>query len=372
MAFKKILMVVSVVALVAVPLRAARASAVVPQVMSYQAILTDDGGNLLPDGDAATYFRILDEVGTVLYEERQQVRSVAGRVSALIGNGLDAQGAPTGGVPQAVISPDGRRYLEVMVEGQPAFARMEMASVPYATFAQQALSVAVGSVDSQAIADQGIAFGDLSNDAIKGLAEALRSGSTNQVFVTEQAFAEPCAAAKVGVAPGLTHSNSSQVQGVLADLDSGLTQVEQTGQGKLDRTGGSVTGTLTMQANIELADGNTVDGVDVSLLSSQVNALDNPARLSFGRSLWGTVTFSGQSVSFAGVGATVQYISMNQCRVVFDQPMQDTTYAVTLTPMSTAQTVPGGTVSTPLVFNKTAQGFYVMTGNHFDVIVMGR
>jgi hypothetical protein len=65
------------------------ANAQVPQTMSYQGILTDPGGNPVPDGNVGLTFRLFDIAagGTPLWQETQQVTVSKGIFSAILGTG---------------------------------------------------------------------------------------------------------------------------------------------------------------------------------------------------------------------------------------------------------------------------------------------
>ena len=345
-------------------------------------MLTDDGGNPIPDGEVGAWFRIVDAAGNVLYEEQQQVVAQQGLVSALIGNGLTAAGAPTGGVPLEAIAPEGTRYLEVAVDGLPPTPRMEIAAVPYAAYAQVAFGVIEGGVDSRAIADNSIAFKDLAEGAVTGIASALTSSAVPSPFITEDAFRLPEAAAKIGVAPGLGSSDATDLQGALGDLDAAIAQqgarvtaeISARAGGdaaRVSRAGDTMTGTLTMLAPIVMAEGATVDGVDVGGLSQQVSAIEAPTRLSFTRSAWGSVTISGADVAISGSSLGVSRISATEFRITFAQPMSDNAYAVSASPsFRDPITAPSG-LQPPIVHRKTPGSFDVIASCPFDVTIMG-
>ena len=125
----------------------------VPVVMGYHSAVTDEGGNPIDDGGWNAWFRITDINGAKLYEERQGVTAIGGRISTLIGNGLTADGAPTGGVPLEALDPDGVRFLEVEIEGMDPLPAVEMAAVPYCSYSQVALGAAEGSISFDALAE---------------------------------------------------------------------------------------------------------------------------------------------------------------------------------------------------------------------------
>ncbi|GBD04586.1 hypothetical protein HRbin20_00151 [bacterium HR20] len=74
-------------AIVLVVVLAAVASAQVPRVLSYQGILTDSQGRILPDGEYQLTIRLYDRVDATepIYVEEQRVEAVRGVVNVLIG-----------------------------------------------------------------------------------------------------------------------------------------------------------------------------------------------------------------------------------------------------------------------------------------------
>jgi len=192
----------------------------VPRVLAYQSVMYDEGGNPIADGESEVIFRIVDYDGNVLYDEQQRLDVVRGAVSALVGNGLTAEGAPTGGLPFDVLGGGDGRYLEVEVMGYPPTDPMEIASVPYAIYADRALGVADGAVDAAGIADGSIAFEDLSDEVVDRIAKQM-TGEREIVFKDDldSMYREPEAASKIGVERGFSYSGANDLQGVLEDMD---------------------------------------------------------------------------------------------------------------------------------------------------------
>lgn len=214
-----------------VPWPAAADGLRVPPLLGYQSILYDDGGNVIEDGPVDVSFRITDADGGVLYEEHQRLEAIYGHVSALVGNGLTPDGAPAGGIPHGVFSPEGPRYLEVEADGFLQAQQMEVASVPYSVYADVALGAAADAIDSNAIADGSLRFDDLSEELIDRLVDRLAGGQGGVQFVLrgdlESMYRGPEAAATIGVRPGLNYSGANDLQGVLQDLDSAVRRREE-------------------------------------------------------------------------------------------------------------------------------------------------
>jgi hypothetical protein len=195
----------------------------VPELINYQSLLYDDGGNLVPDGEVSIKFRITDIEGDILYEETQTTNVIGGAVSAMIGNGLDENGAPTGGIPLSILTPDESRYLEVEVGDYPPQGAMEIVSVPYAMYAEQAMTVAAGSLKIEHFSEQ------LLQDLGTELSE---SGGVT----TWDDLGQSDGASAVGVQSGFTYSTSSDTQGVLQDLDAAISG----GDARIDSVEGSI------------------------------------------------------------------------------------------------------------------------------------
>lgn len=351
---------------------------IVPQVMGYHSIIYDEGGNLIADGDIGVWFRILDPAGAVLYEERQTVTALNGQVSALIGNGLTAQGAPTGGVSLDALNPDGEKYLEVEVEGMTKLSPMEFASVPYATYAQEALSAAEGAIDGKAIAEGSLLFKNFAQDAIDGLTNAITGGKgLGQIVMRDELatlFRSPSAAANIGVQRGLTYSGANDLQGVLRDLDLALASRDEKIMGvqnnKVSKSGDTMNGTLNMSGNAitnlpapinasdaarkadvdavasavgseaaarssaDAAINGRIDGLDVRL-----DIVEDPQKISFAHSSWGKIKYIGNNPEFwqftSGQNASLKDGgTMSSFTIVLDNTFLNDNYAVIVTPIN--------------------------------------
>lgn len=190
-------------------------AAQVPRLINFQSVLYDDAGEAIPDGAADVTFSITDIDGNVLYREMQTLDVVRGMVSAMVGNGLTSSGAPTGGVPLDIFEADEGRYLDITVDGYQPQATMEIVAVPYALVAMKALSAAKHSIDGDAIMPGAITAEHFSRDTLKELGGALVSSASLSVST---------AAESIGVRPGFSYSGSSNIQGVLTDLDRVVAQ----------------------------------------------------------------------------------------------------------------------------------------------------
>lgn len=196
-------------------------------VLAYQGVLYDSGGNPLADGEVKVDFAILDVDGDVLFSEYQYVDVIDGNVSALVGNGTAPDGGNSGGVSNEIFLANGPIYLEVEAEGYPSTQQMEIASVPYAMVSDIAYSVASGAVNSEGIEDGSIKFEDFGDDALTGLVDELSGLGVLTQDNLDSMYREPSGAAKIGVERGLNFSGSNHLQGVLGDLDRAIKQREE-------------------------------------------------------------------------------------------------------------------------------------------------
>ncbi|MFH0800518.1 MAG: hypothetical protein V2A66_10125 [Pseudomonadota bacterium] len=392
----------------------------VPNVLSFQSLLFDDGGNPIADGSVGITFRVKDAKDQVLYEEKQSLDAVRGGVSALVGNGLNAQGAPAGGIPSAVLDPAGSRYLEAQVDGFPATSPMEIASVPYAVYANQALSAAEGAIDSKAIADGSIGYADLNRDLIRQLSSEITGEKGAGGIVFKEGLRDPSSAATIGVKANLVYSASNDLQGALADLDRAIKRrdekidAEATARGGMDATLQSSVGSeatarssmdATLQSSIESeatarqqaeaqlqaaisSEAQTRQQEDALVLSqAQQNiaagntTVMNDINSRLYPSAWGSVTNSSSPVI---TGANVSLGTCSDggnCEITFNTKMGSANYAVVVTGQY-RYTIQAPTVVTAglIVSDKTTDGFTIKPSAGagagsmfpFDFIVMGQ
>jgi len=244
------------------------AGTAVPHFLNYQSLLYDDGGNLLADQPAGMTFRITDAAGSVLYEERQTLDVVHGAVSALVGNGQDANNAPMGGIPASVLTPDGARYLEVTVDGYSPESGLEIVSVPYSVYAEKALSVADEAVTGAMLAKKIITMDHLADGLVDQLAGemsargalATRTDLTNM----QTTYRAASGAGNIGVNGGFVYSGNTNIQGVLQDLDRSI----QKRQSEIEAHAGSA-------SNVHGVTGNVVGTHDAQILSNKTLVAPN-------------------------------------------------------------------------------------------------
>jgi hypothetical protein len=123
-----------------VALLAGSASAAVPGIMSYQGLLRDGGGLVVPDGNYTLTFRLYSVAsgGVALWTEAQTLAVADGVFNALLGSVT----------PFGALTFADQYYLGVQVGGNPELSpRVRLASSPYAFTARHVEPNVVSSVD---------------------------------------------------------------------------------------------------------------------------------------------------------------------------------------------------------------------------------
>ncbi len=333
----------------------------VPEYLVYHSKLYDDGGNPLGDGEIFVEFRISDARGDLLYEESQEIEIVRGGISALIG----------GGMSQDILEPDGPRYIEVVVDGVSVTDPLEIASVPYAIYAQNALGVGDGVVDSASIRNGGVEFDDLSDALVERLGEELSRGGVAGGLVSQGYLESVSGASAIGVTSNFSYSGANNLQGVLADFDRAIrmrdentrssVEAEAAARIAADNTEALARATAdTVEAAARVSADNTGAAARV-VNTNRIVALEGavgsitapPERPEYEVRAWGADVYcnsASQSANMsAGGNVTAGFNGSGECRVTFVQPMQSANYAVNITPL----------VDQLYVWGKSADGFTV-------------
>jgi len=344
-------------------------AAEVPNVMGYHSAIVDEGGNPIQDGEWDVTFRITDVAGSPVYEESQRLSAVGGQISALIGNGLDSSGAPTGGLPLEAVEPGGYRYLEVAIDGMDPLPAQELASVPYASYCQSALSVAAG----------GVTKDSLDGSVVDHIASQMTDGAGAESIVLQQdlstVYSEPASATYIGVASeSIACSEASNLQSILDDLDQAIAvnsqNIASCEDDKVSREGDTIDGDVNLNGNVYVQDGRTIDGYDISVEFVSINERTSNLESNCCLRTWGTVV-GGPSPTISGSNVALSSTSVDNYHVAFTQPFADASYAVVLTPIAGIVESP----ALPKVYGKTSSGFDVhfdgASTRSFDFIVMG-
>ena len=119
----------TLIAVLMIVIVAGVADATPPRTMSYQAVLTDDMGNIVPDGNYLMSFRIYDAAsgGTMLWIETKNVTVTNGRFEVILGS-LS---------PLSLLSFEDPYWLGLTVGADPEMTpRTELAGAPYSQIAR--------------------------------------------------------------------------------------------------------------------------------------------------------------------------------------------------------------------------------------------
>lgn len=297
----------------------------VPMTFAFQSEVFDGGGNPIPDGAVTVRFSISNVAEEYLYEETQVVNVMRGILSAMVGSGVDLNGAPTGGIPLAAFI-SGPVFLLAEVEGYPALPLMEIGSAPYALVSQRALSVQDGVVTSVSVADGSLEITDVSENFISSLAQKL--GESESVMTksgVEEMFREPSSAEKIGVKKGFNYSASSNLQDTLADIDLAVRarderisietnerkSADQSLQAAVDSkmpiSGGTITGDVVISGNLSVQ--NSIS--EAKLPDHVHNGADGQGGTIFPSAIWfdAGIRLDGETV------AVPAGYSQSQCKV---------------------------------------------------------
>ncbi|MBI2092230.1 MAG: hypothetical protein HYT75_04465 [Deltaproteobacteria bacterium] len=201
----------------------------IPPYFNYSGSLTDDGGNLLPDGTKNIRFKIVNSAGGTIFEETQDVEIIKGEISAIVGNGINpSTGAPSAGIPAASIEPGDTLFFQIEIDGEQIYDPMEIVSSPYAIWADTALRLPDGSITG-AMLGKGIITKEHLNQELAsaifpdGVPKALLPSDT----VYTNSIQSTSGAGKVGVTSDFIYSGSQTVQGVLKDFDIAVKKRQQ-------------------------------------------------------------------------------------------------------------------------------------------------
>ncbi len=163
----------------------------------------------------------------------------------------------TGEIPLTALDPaTGPKMVDILVNDSEPLDLLPLTAVPYAIYAQQALSVPAGSITSNEIQDGTIVVSDL------------------EPSIDLSSVLGPIDATQITISGPFTNFTGDTVQEAIQGVDSTLTSHQNT-LNQLDATyvnaaGDTMSGDLTVNGNISVT--GTVDGVDVGQFSSDVNS----------------------------------------------------------------------------------------------------
>src|SRR3989338_6439618 len=283
-----------------------------PLLFNYQGALIDDGGNPLPDGATGLKFQVLNSAGTVLYEELQDLEVAKGQVSAIVGNGLaPSSGAPTGGISADIFDPTDTLYLQVTAAGQKPYDLMQIVTVPYALWADTALSLPDGAITSAMIGKGVVTKEHLDAELFaaifpNGIPKAMLPSDT--VYTDDfQGFKNTIqstyGASKVGVTTAFIYSGSQTVQGVLSDLDLAIKKRQEEVEFAKKDYGIKVGAEEAARKDADTAEANTRTVAD-GVLQTNINN-EAATRVASDGSLQGQITSHSNATSVHCVAGNV-------------------------------------------------------------------
>ena len=207
--------------------------AAVPHYLNFQSVLRDDGGNLITDSFIDLEFKILDQDGQEIYHEVQPgVQVVRSAVNVMIGEGVDPNNpsVPKGGLPPSVLDPtNGQKFLQMKIGDNLPSDPMEFGMVPYAAWAEKALTVPNESIGSEQIKDGSIkvqdlapelTFGDINGTASDGQIPTTIATDVELNAHINSTTAHPASA--ITVTGSFNFSSTPTAQAMLEGLDGGL------------------------------------------------------------------------------------------------------------------------------------------------------
>lgn len=135
------------------------ALAEMPKTVNLQSVVYDPDGNVTTASSVSVSVRIVDELGNIFFQEdHNDVPVVKGAMNLVIGES-------SGGIPADALDPtSGRRFMDVLVDGSNPFDILPLSAVPYALWADKAVSVAKDGVTAESIKDGAIEPRHLAKD----------------------------------------------------------------------------------------------------------------------------------------------------------------------------------------------------------------
>lgn len=207
-------------------LAAHEAWAQLPRTISYQGVLADAVGNLLPDAMHTLTFTLYDAAtgGSVVFTETQNVPVVRGVFNTILGS------ATAGGIPPGVAF-DRAYFLGISVDGGAELVpRTALTASPYALRASLADAVTANGVGTAAVADLAITNAKIANHTIAPGKIATAGATAGQtlmfdgstlVYASPPALQLPYSTTLNSASPLLGLTNSGSGTAVLAASVSG-------------------------------------------------------------------------------------------------------------------------------------------------------
>ncbi len=331
---------------------AADNAASLPRFLNFQSLLFDDNGEPVDETFIDLEFYISDQEGQDLYAERQpQVQVIHGAVNVLIGEGTAPDGTATGGLPSTVLDPStGPKFLKFRVGDNLVSDPMELVTVPYSFYAQQALSVPENSLEGKNIKE-----GTLELKHFKAPIEfasitgVIGDSQIPATVATVQQLADHVNAKEAHWAKQVLVDKTSMgnlagndVQAVLQDLNDRIFVTAFNANEANDNLSNSVTASLTAHANATMAHGSDGTVVGINTLNT---ALTTHAALTQGVH------------GLTAVDPDNKVVGTTEIQTLINKTLES--------PVINAPVVTGGTLANPTITGTAA--YQDAVGNTFPV-----
>lgn len=330
----------------------------IPNIMSAPVVLYDEANNVLEDGDYDLTIVVKDSLDSIQYTEEQIVTIRNGVANITVGEGYavgSGYSSPAGGLSFDVFNVDGEYSVEVSIDGQSSSQEITtLGSQPYSFISQYAVQVADDSVTSNKIKDGTIKEGDLNPEFLEKILNAssivVKDDSGNTTETIDLNAKNIIISSDID----LNNAGGSTVHSALQGLDNAIDSIrginidQSIGNLSTDLSthattstlvhgvSGKVVGTTDTQTltkktieevvltkDVTVSNGNiildadkTVDGVDLSELSTSVsnNSIEINSNITDITEIEDRVTNIENKNSFSDYGYTlVKSGSVNMC-----------------------------------------------------------
>lgn len=229
----------------------------VPHLLNFQSVLTDAAGSPLPDGMYDVDFQIVDAQAQVLYTETQTLEVAQGAVSAMVG----AQGL----LDLSLLDPQTPKFLSVRVASQGPEKLMEIATVPYALYAQQALGAAPQSIGGEAIQSGVITAEHLAEDVLNTLL-----GNVENNFFYSQSSSVPTVLRDLDIA---VHQRQVNLDSARVQLQNNIDTEQSTRQAADQELQNAMDAEQLQRGEADTGLQNQITAVSTNL-QGQISAID--------------------------------------------------------------------------------------------------
>ncbi len=269
-----------------------------PRFFNFQSIMRGDNGELVTDPFIDLEFQITDDNNQVLYsEEQKNIQVIRGAVNVLVGEGtLPGTNQLTGGLPADIFDPrTGSKFLRFQVGANLMGDGIELVSMPYAYWSEQALKVVPNAIGSEEIKDGSIELKDLARSIqfsdVQGTvteAQVPASLATDAELAAHATAKVAHKASQISVEGPYMAYPAKNVEEIIKALDEKVYLYKVNGKEDVAKATNGATGALGAHVSATLAHGSdgTVVGkntLDASILGlqGQINAANTNVTTEF-------------------------------------------------------------------------------------------